>query len=110
MEFITDDGKVEKRLDMRIIEDIRIGFYKFDFVGLSEAQSHNICNLINAMLDNGVIELGCFIRMLKEWRVAYRLQYSSRENLSAEENLKLYAEEFLPFYRKLLDKGLLIEI
>ena len=110
MKWVDSDGIPSNELDLGMLKNVKMGCFKFTFIGLSEPVSNNICRLINSMVDNRRIELGIFAQMLQKWRVAYRLQFSANEALSAEENLKIYAEDFLPFYRKMLDKGILIEI
>lgn len=110
MKWISSDGTTSDGLRLQLLQTVRIGCFKFTFIGLSEPKSHDICRLINAMLDNGCIEIGLFAQMLQRWRVAYKLQFSAREELTEEENLAEYAEEFLPFYKELLDKGIMVEL
>lgn len=108
--IIQNSGEVEEKFYMEDISTISFGFYKFEFLKLSERQNNIICKLINDMEDKEAWEIGNFAVDLRLSQIPYRLKYSWQENLSKDKNMELYAKEFLPFYKELLEKNILIEI
>lgn len=105
-----EDGNPVEKMDFSDMKEIRIGFYKFEFIKLTQAQVIELNEEMNEFIKAECWEIGKLVVFFRKARIAYRLKFYPNPKLSKEENLELYGKEFLPFYRELLDKNLLVEV
>ena len=98
---------VEKLTDIyKDLSCITIGYFKFDFIRTTPLQTKAILEEIDRQyLEDQEYDIYKFVKILRFNQVAFRLSFHPLEKLSSAENIQIYAEVFLPMYKKLNDNN-----
>lgn len=93
----------EKDLDFY---GFQINCFKFEFVKLSKIHKEMILQYLDQTLEKRTIDLYDLTLNLKMNRIAYQFVFAPDPTISADENIHLYSEVFLPFYKDCIDNKL----
>lgn len=108
--FRDDNGKFMESFYMDNLKEVKIGYYKFEFLNLSKSQNDLVCAIVDRMDKENSFNIMELALLFRNNRIAYTLKFTPVPDISMEENLKLYGTHFLPLYKQLLDNKILIQI